>query len=89
MTPTSLRFPLPSTLVRQYEDLVLGKLYGESATFLHVEEYPNLLRWANQIRARPAVIRGRLVNRTWGDEGQLPERHSSADFDKVTNTHAQ
>ena len=41
-----------------YGNLVLGKLYGESATFLHVEEYPNLLRWAHQIRARPAVIRG-------------------------------
>ncbi len=61
-----------------YGQLVLGELYG-AAEFLQVHEYRNVTRWARDIAERPAVKRGRLVNRTWGPE-QLPERHSSSDF---------
>lgn len=62
-----------------YGVLALGGLY-DAAEFLQVKAYSNLLRWAEEIAERPAVKRGRLVNRTWGDE-QLPERHSPADFE--------
>ena len=64
-----------------YGQLVLGKLY-DAAEFLQVHEYRNVVRWAEAIAERPAVKRGRLVNRTFGDE-QLPERHDASDFDKV------
>lgn len=64
-----------------YGALVLGRLY-DAAEFLSVTDYPNVLRWAKTIDARPAVQRGRRVNRTWGDESeQLEERHSAADLD--------
>ena len=63
-----------------YGQLVLGRLYG-AAEFLDVESYTNLLRWAREIGARPAVQRGRLVNKLTGDaDMQVPERHSEADF---------
>ena len=63
-----------------YGALVLGKLY-EAAEFLSVHEYTHVLRWANTIKARPAVQRGRLVNKVWGEEShQLSERHSMDDF---------
>jgi GST-like protein len=63
-----------------YGQLVLGRLYG-AAEFLDVESYTNLLRWARDIGARPAVQRGRLVNKLTGDaDMQVPERHSEADF---------
>ena len=63
-----------------YGQLVLGRLYG-AAEFLDVESYTNLLRWAREIGARPAVQRGRLVNKLTGDsDTQVPERHSEADF---------
>ncbi|WMC12264.1 glutathione-dependent disulfide-bond oxidoreductase [Oceanimonas pelagia] len=63
-----------------YGALVLGRLY-DAAEFLSVSDYPNVLRWANAIDARPAVQRGRRVNRIWGDESeQLAERHSADDF---------
>lgn len=63
-----------------YGALVLGRLYN-AAEFLSVESYPNVLRWARQIDARPAAQRARMVNRTWGEpETQLAERHSSSDF---------
>ncbi|GAA3538279.1 glutathione-dependent disulfide-bond oxidoreductase [Zobellella aerophila] len=63
-----------------YGALVLGRLY-DAAEFLSVSDYPNVLRWANAIDARPAVQRGRRVNRTWGEESeQLAERHSADDF---------
>lgn len=66
-----------------YGNLVLGKLYGDAATFLNVqEEYPHVMKWAKKIAARPAVIRGQMVNRTWGDDGQLAERHDASDFEK-------
>jgi len=64
-----------------YGELVRGNLYS-AAEFLAVDEYPHVQRWAETIARRPAVIRGKKVNRTWGDEsGQLPERHQAADLD--------
>ncbi|UTF61091.1 glutathione-dependent disulfide-bond oxidoreductase [Gilvimarinus sp. DA14] len=65
-----------------YGNLVLGELYDDAAVFLDVDSYPQVQRWAKNILARPAVQRGRIVNRTWGEDWeQLPERHSSADID--------
>lgn len=61
-----------------YGLLVLGELY-EAGEFLQVDDYQHVQRWAQQIAQRPAVKRGRIVNRTWGDE-QVPERHSMEDF---------
>ncbi|MDP5291795.1 glutathione-dependent disulfide-bond oxidoreductase [Oceanimonas sp. CHS3-5] len=64
-----------------YGALVLGRLY-DAGEFLSVSDYKHVLRWANAIAERPAVQRGRRVNRTWGDESeQLEERHSAADLD--------
>jgi len=64
-----------------YGNLVLGNLYANSKKFLNVdEEYPHVIRWANEIESRPAVKRGKIVNKTWGDE-QLPERHDASDFE--------
>ena len=66
-----------------YGALVKGRLYN-AAEFLDVSTYKNLNRWANLIDERPAVKRGCLVNRTWGDEDQqLKERHSASDFDQI------
>ena len=65
-----------------YGNLVLGNLY-DAATFLQVHEYEHLLRWAKEIESRPAVKRGRIVNKTWGDDGQLSHRHSAADIDEA------
>ena len=66
-----------------YGAMVKGVLY-EAAEFLSVHEYKNVIRWADQIAKRPAVQRGRMVNRAWGDpESQLPERHDASDFEKV------
>ena len=65
-----------------YGALVQGYLYGESAKFLKAQEYTNVNRWADQIAARPAVRRGRIVNRLRGPEAeQLHERHDASDFD--------
>ncbi|SFT99921.1 glutathione-dependent disulfide-bond oxidoreductase [Sedimentitalea nanhaiensis] len=67
-----------------YGQLVLGRQYG-AAQFLDAESYTNVLRWANAIDARPAVQRGRMVNRTFGEpETQLHERHDASDFDTRT-----
>ena len=64
-----------------YGGVVKGELYN-AAEFLAVHEYKNVNRWADQLRERPAVKRGRLVNKAWGDEDQqVIERHSSADFE--------
>ncbi|MFA7553340.1 MAG: glutathione-dependent disulfide-bond oxidoreductase [Spongiibacteraceae bacterium] len=64
-----------------YGALVEGKLY-EAAEFLGVNSYKNVQRWAQEISERPAVQRGRRVNRTWGNEElQLAERHSASDLD--------
>jgi GST-like protein len=63
-----------------YGGLALGQLY-EAAEFLQVEEYSHVQRWAKEIAARPAVLRGRMVNRAFGPlESQLHERHDAADF---------
>jgi GST-like protein len=60
--------------------LVLGRAY-EAAEFLDVAAYPNVIAWAEKIDARPAVKRGRMVNRGQGTpESQVRERHSAADF---------
>lgn len=64
-----------------YGGLVLGKSY-EAGDFLQVESYKNLRRWAEEILERPAVQRGKRVNRTWGEASeQMPERHDATDFD--------
>lgn len=64
-----------------YGSMALGRSYANSAEFLDVGIYKNLKRWADAIDARPAVKRGRMVNKTWGDEAeQVPNRHSAADF---------
>jgi GST-like protein len=67
-----------------YGTLVKGSLYG-AAEFLSVQEYKNVLRWADAIGKRPAVQRGRMVNRTWGEpSSQLHERHDAGDFETKT-----
>jgi GST-like protein len=64
-----------------YGGMVLGKLY-EAAEFLSVHEYKHVKRWADEINARPAVIRGRKVNRVFGNpDEQVAERHDAADLD--------
>jgi len=58
-----------------------GTSYGDAATFLSMHEYENLGRWVAEIEARPAVIRGRMVNKATGPlESQLHERHDASDF---------
>ena len=67
-----------------YGGLAKGLLYG-SAEFLAVHEYKNVNRWADEIGARPAVKRGRIVNRLQGDpKQQLRERHDASDFELRT-----
>ena len=63
-----------------YGNLVLGNLY-DAATFLQVHEYTNVVRWAKQLEQREGVKRGRIVNKTWGEEGQLENCHSAKDID--------
>ena len=64
-----------------YGALVLHNIY-DASEFLDVDSYKNVARWAKAIEARPAVDRGRRVNRPWGpEETRVPERHSAADFD--------
>jgi GST-like protein len=67
-----------------YGGLVKGWLYG-AAEFLQVQEYKNVQRWADTIGKRPAVQRGRMVNRVNGEPtSQLHERHDAGDFDTKT-----
>ncbi|WP_102867049.1 glutathione-dependent disulfide-bond oxidoreductase [Pseudovibrio exalbescens] len=67
-----------------YGNLVLGKLYS-AGEFLDVGSYKNLLRWAEEIKDRPAVQRGRIVNKTSGEPSQqLHERHDASDFELRT-----
>ena len=67
-----------------YGAMAKGLLY-EAAEFLAVHEYTHVNRWADQINARPAAIKGKMVNRMWGElSGQLPERHDASDFDTKT-----
>jgi GSH-dependent disulfide-bond oxidoreductase len=67
-----------------YGGLARANSYG-AAEFLSVQDYKNVLRWADSIAARPAVKRGRMVNKTNGDPAsQLHERHDASDFDLKT-----
>ena len=67
-----------------YGAMVKGQLY-EAGEFLSVHEYTNVLRWTDEIAQRPAVQRGRKVNRAWGElSSQLFERHDASDFDTQT-----
>jgi len=64
-----------------YGSLVLNDIY-QATEFLQVKSYKNVVRWATEIEARPAVERGRRVNRPWGpEETRVVERHSAADFE--------
>ena len=67
-----------------YGVLVKGLLY-EAGEFLNVDSYTNVVRWSEQLFERPAVKRGRMVNRAWGDPAtQLLERHDAEDFETKT-----
>jgi len=71
-----------------YGALAKGLLY-DAGEFLQVDTYAHVQRWTQQIAERPAVQRGRMVNRTWGEpDSQLPERHAASDFDAVTKVAA-
>jgi GST-like protein len=68
-----------------YGGMVKGWQYGDSATFLSTHEYKHVNRWADMLLARPAVKRGRMVNRITGEpSNQLHERHDAHDFDSKT-----
>ena len=62
-----------------YGGIALNRAYN-AAEFLDTQSYKHLMRWAKQLDGRPAVKRGYIVNRNFGDGPQLPERHSSDDF---------
>lgn len=65
-----------------YGAIAQGLAYPGSREFLAIDEYPNFNRWVEQVAARPAVQRGRMVNRSSGDPAtQLRERHAASDFD--------
>ena len=67
-----------------YGALVNNTVY-EAAEFLDTKSYKNVLRWADEVGKRPAVQRGRMVNRAWGElESQLRERHDASDFETRT-----
>ncbi|MCX2522762.1 glutathione-dependent disulfide-bond oxidoreductase [Larsenimonas rhizosphaerae] len=67
-----------------YGQLALGRLY-DAAEFLQVQDYEHVQRWAREIDERPAVQRGRMVNRTFGElHTQLHERHEASDFETRT-----
>ncbi|UVO55461.1 glutathione-dependent disulfide-bond oxidoreductase [Sphingomonas sp. SUN039] len=68
-----------------YGAVAKGQAYGDAAEFLSAHEYKNVIRWTDQIAARPAVKRGRMVNRAMGDpSSQLRERHDASDFELRT-----
>jgi GSH-dependent disulfide-bond oxidoreductase len=72
-----------------YGQLAQGLLY-EAGEFLQVQDYRNLQRWTEAIAARPAVKRGRMVNRITGEPSmQLPERHDGSDFQKMSPGNVQ
>ena len=72
-----------------YGAVVLNHVYS-AAEFLEAHTYTNVMRWAEEIQARPAVQRGRMVNRTFGPpEQQLHERHDASDFDNRTQDKLQ
>lgn len=66
-----------------YGNLVLGKQY-DAGEFLEVDSYQHVKRWAEEVSQRPAVQRGRIVNRTWGEPWEnLANRHSASDIDQI------
>ena len=66
-----------------YGSLAVNTIYN-AQEFLDVASYKNVVRWASEIQSRPAVQRGRRVNKTWGEEDEhMPERHSASDFDEA------
>jgi GST-like protein len=68
-----------------YGNVVTGQAYGDSATFLEAHTYTNVIRWQKEIAERPAVKRGKMVNKATGNpEGQLRERHDASDFETKT-----
>ncbi|GLS39214.1 thiol:disulfide oxidoreductase [Mesorhizobium tianshanense] len=68
-----------------YGGLAKGRMYNDAGEFLSVQEYRHVQRWADAIDARPAVQRGRMVNRAFGEPAmQLHERHDASDFDTKT-----
>lgn len=68
-----------------YGGLAKGLVYGTAAEFLSVQDYKHLQRWADTLLERPAVRRGRMVNRTSGElSSQLHERHDASDFETRT-----
>ena len=72
-----------------YGSMVKGLLY-EAGEFLSVHEYKNVIRWTDEIAERPAVKRGRMVNRAFGEpSSQLHERHDASDFDTKTQDKLQ
>ena len=77
-----------------YGALALGQLYNgadyNAGEFLQARSYTHVVRWAEQIAQRPAVQRGRMVNRTWGElSEQLHERHDASDFELRTQDKLQ
>jgi GSH-dependent disulfide-bond oxidoreductase len=72
-----------------YGLLVEGKMY-DAGEYLQVKEYPHLRRWSDAIGQRPAVVRGRMVNRIYAaPHEQLRERHEASDFDMVTKNQSK
>ncbi len=72
-----------------YGALAKGLIY-EAGEFLQVQDYKNVQRWTDQIATRPAVQRGRMVNRAFGDPAsQLLERHAASDFETKTQDKLQ
>ena len=68
-----------------YGRVITGGAYGDAATFLDGASYRHVMRWTDEIAARPAVQRGVMVNRTSGElSGQLQERHDASDFETRT-----
>ena len=68
-----------------YGALVANRVY-DAGEFLSVHEYTNVIRWEKEVGQREGVIRGRMVNRAWGEDNeQVPERHSAADIDAKLN----
>jgi GST-like protein len=73
-----------------YGGVALGRTYEGAGEFLAAQEYEHLMRWARAIDARPAVKRGRIVNKLTGDlSEQLHERHDASDFDLRTQDKLQ
>jgi GST-like protein len=68
-----------------YGAVVKDLVYPGAQEFLDAASYTNVTRWAENIMARPAYVRGNKVNRAWGElENQLHERHDASDFDTKT-----